>query len=72
MCENLRKNVGRKLHLICLWRSRMIVVENMNLQHWFLVVEGIDSMGKYLINLMMMAALGSAVNVAYSVWQIAK
>jgi len=50
----------------------MIVVENMNLQHWFLVLEGIDSVGKYLINLMMMAALGSAVNVAYSVWQIAK
>jgi hypothetical protein len=33
----------------------MIVVENMNLQHWFLVVEGIDSVGKYLINLMMIA-----------------
>jgi hypothetical protein len=53
--RELEKNVGKKLHLLCLWRRRRIVVENMNLQHWFLVVEGIDSVGKYLINLMLIA-----------------
>jgi hypothetical protein len=35
MCENLRKNVGRKLHLICLWWRRKIVVEKVNLQLCF-------------------------------------
>jgi hypothetical protein len=36
MCENLRKNVGRNLHLICLWRRRRkIVVEKVNFQHCF-------------------------------------
>jgi hypothetical protein len=35
MCDNLRRNVGRKLHLICLWRRRKTVVEKVNLQHCF-------------------------------------
>jgi hypothetical protein len=71
MCENLRKNVGRKLHLIYFQRRRKIVVEKVNLQH-FVVGTGrhwqCGEIPHKFDDDNMMAAFGSAVNVAYSVW----